>query len=158
MGKIARSPDDGQSGNRASEASVPRAEIPDGGQWLPEVEFEGIDANYHADAENKPKNPIAAARERIERTAVDAGILLSESEAKLFATLLILMRQADDEAAVLRFNGQAHARFFRFIGKKVQTPDGQGILRQAFADRLAVEFLRSYPPEDVEPADEVLDG
>jgi hypothetical protein len=122
---------------------------------------------FHDDAEDaefvdlavpeKSKSPIAVAQERIEAAAADAGIVLADSEARLFATLLILIRQREDEAEVLRFPGQPHARFFRFIGKRVATPDGIGVLAQAFADRLAVRFERSYKPDLVEPLDELAE-
>jgi hypothetical protein len=56
-----------------------------------------------------------------------------------------------------------HAKLFPFIGRKVRTPAGPGILLQVFADRVAVfldteaerakkeQCLRHFLPAEVEP-------
>lgn len=61
------------------------------------------------------------------------------------------------QAAVRRFHGQPHARLFRYIGRKVRTPEGPGSLIQVFAERATV-LLDSdlaacsvFRPEEIEP-------
>jgi len=56
-----------------------------------------------------------------------------------------------------RFDGP-HARLFPFIGRKVRTPKGAGVLQQVFRDRCAValdaeaqSYLHFFPPTEIEP-------
>jgi hypothetical protein len=54
--------------------------------------------------------------------------------------------------------GQSHAKLFPFIGRKVRTPVGSGVLLQVFAARVTVlldaEFDRCsfFRPTEIEPA------
>jgi hypothetical protein len=54
--------------------------------------------------------------------------------------------------------GAPYARLFLFIGRKVRTPEGAGVLHQVFRDRSAValdsearNYLHFYPPTEIEP-------
>lgn len=58
---------------------------------------------------------------------------------------------------------QPHARLFPFIGRKVRTPAGPGILQQVFADRATVvleseltKCTTVFHPSQIEPASEEL--
>lgn len=63
----------------------------------------------------------------------------------------------ETEDTVHRFHGQAHARLFPFIGRKVRTPAGPGTLLQVLADHVTVlmDFEASkcstFRPGEVEP-------
>jgi len=54
--------------------------------------------------------------------------------------------------------GAPYARLFPFIGRKVRTPDGAGVLLQVFRERCAValdveaqKYLHFFPPGEIEP-------
>lgn len=62
----------------------------------------------------------------------------------------------ESQGADQRF-GQPHAKLFPFIGRKVRTPEGPGMLLQVFADRVTVvldsQVSRSsvFHPCEIEP-------
>jgi hypothetical protein len=59
--------------------------------------------------------------------------------------------------AKIRF-GQAHARLFPFIGRKVRTPNGPGTLIQVFAEKVTVLLdteltkCKFFTPDEIQPA------
>ena len=59
--------------------------------------------------------------------------------------------------------GAPYARLFAFVGRKVRTPEGPGVLHQVFRDRCAValdaeaqKYLHFFPPETIEPVSWVV--
>ncbi len=76
-------------------------------------------------------------------------------------TELLLQREAkawpSQSLDIERRFGQPHAKLFPFIGRKVRTPNGAGVLIQVFADRVTVLLdselgkCAAFAPGEVEP-------
>jgi len=54
--------------------------------------------------------------------------------------------------------GAPHARLFPFLGRKVRTPQGPGVLLQVLRERCAIaldaeaqKYMHFFPPSEVEP-------
>ncbi len=99
------------------------------------------------------------------RLPEDAAHLLDELRAHK-QEVLLLLRKRDGSGpcwpresldAERKFGGQPHVKLFPFIGRKVRTPEGAGVLVQVFKDRATVLLDREkdkcawFEPGQVEP-------